>query len=347
VTYRIAELCAGYGGLGMGLELAGINIEHVWYSELHELTDKKGKTKPNPAESLMNEYYGIPNLGDLTEIHNPPKVDIVAAGFPCQPVSAAGLGKGHEDERWIIDDVCRVASESGAMLLVLENVRGLLAPGNRDAMARVCAALARFGFDAEWATLRASDVGACHERDRWFGVAYNADGLAGSTSGEFGPVDNRFVRSGNRTRAYAGHSQTPIRLLPTPTASNPNEGEDPDTFDARQKARVEAGSRPSPKPLGMVVKTLPTVEIEHPWGEYSDAIARHEEIMGSPPPSPAVDNKLSPLFVEWMQMIPKGRVTDHVEKRNDALFVLGNGVVPPQVAAAVGGLLDRVEGHDV
>lgn len=44
---------------------------------------------------------------------------------------------------------------------------------------------------------------------------------------------------------------------------------------------------------------------------------------------------MSPRFVEWMQMLPEGWVTDVVESRTAALRMLGNGVVPPQAAFAL------------
>lgn len=46
-------------------------------------------------------------------------------------------------------------------------------------------------------------------------------------------------------------------------------------------------------------------------------------------------NKLNPAFVEWMQMLPAGWVTDLIPKRVPALKMLGNGVVPPQAAYAI------------
>ena len=158
----VGSLCAGYGGLDLALELLGIDVELAWYAEILPAADAVMRARHPDA----------PNLGDLTRIVNPPDVEIVTAGFPCQPVSTAGQRKGTADDRWIINDVCRVAAEAGATWLILENVPGLLSANDGDAMARVCEELASFGFDAaEWGTLRASDVGACHGRNRWFCVA--------------------------------------------------------------------------------------------------------------------------------------------------------------------------------
>lgn len=77
------------------------------------------------------------------------------------------------------------------------------------------------------------------------------------------------------------------------------------------------------------------------WGEYAAAIARHEQAFGHPAPNPTEPGpkgqpRLSPAFVEWMMMLPAGWITDIPGvTRNETLKMLGNGVVPPQAAAAL------------
>ena len=112
-NYRVGALCAGYGGIELGLEKF-LETETMWVSDFEEVPNrilKKRFIKPN----------GVPiqNYGDLTTLIDPERVDIVTAGFPCQPVSVSGRRKGIEDERWLIEDVCRVARESGAKWLIL------------------------------------------------------------------------------------------------------------------------------------------------------------------------------------------------------------------------------------
>jgi DNA (cytosine-5)-methyltransferase 1 len=97
-------------------------------------------------------------------------VDVVAAGFPCQPHSHAGSRKGTDDARWIwpaIADCIRVVRPG---IVYLENVAGLRSSGG---MAPVLADLAALGFRVEWDSIRASDVGASHQRERVFILAYS------------------------------------------------------------------------------------------------------------------------------------------------------------------------------
>lgn len=81
------------------------------------------------------------------------------------------------------------------------------------------------------------------------------------------------------------------------------------------------------------------------WGAYRPAIERWERILGRPAPAPTVlgrrgGRQLSPHFVEWLQGLPEGWVTDVPGlSRNQQLKLLGNGVVPLQCEAALRHLL--------
>ena len=98
-------------------------------------------------------------------------VDLIVAGFPCQPHSNAGKRAGVEDERWIFGDIIRIIVESGANAAFLENVPGILTSSDGDSFHAVLSGLASIGFDAEWICISASDVGAPFDGERWFCLA--------------------------------------------------------------------------------------------------------------------------------------------------------------------------------
>lgn len=79
--------------------------------------------------------------------------------------------------------------------------------------------------------------------------------------------------------------------------------------------------------------------------DYGPAVRRWEEVTGHPAPCPTEpgtkgNRRLSPAFSEWMMGVGPGHVTDIVTDRNDALHVIGNGVVPRQAEAAFRFLMD-------
>lgn len=162
-------LCAGAGGLELGLATAIPGYRTVCYVE-RELAAaavlaarmEDGSLAPALIWDDVATFDGRAWRG---------VVDIVSAGFPCQPFSVAGKRRGIEDERWIWGDIARVIREVGPSIVFLENVRGILAGhGGLDIL---FADLADMGFDAEWCVLPASAAGAPHRRERVFILAYS------------------------------------------------------------------------------------------------------------------------------------------------------------------------------
>ena len=125
-----------------------------------------------------------------------------------------------------------------------------------------------------------------------------------------------------------------VTLLPTPRATRG--GSSTETFYALG-GEVDYDERPQ----GVVAP--PAVA---DFGPYTAAIARWEQVMGRPAPSPTEPGnngrpRLSPRFVEWMMGLPDGWVTGVPGiTRSAALKALGNGVVPQQAALA----LDLLDG---
>jgi DNA (cytosine-5)-methyltransferase 1 len=104
-------------------------------------------------------------------------VDLICGGFPCQDISDAGKKAGIEGAKsglWF--EYARIIRLLRPRVVVIENVAALA----RRGLDRVLGELAAAGYNAEWTTLCANDVGAPHERARLFVVAYAAsEGLEG------------------------------------------------------------------------------------------------------------------------------------------------------------------------
>ncbi|AOW88575.1 DNA methyltransferase [Streptomyces olivaceus] len=181
---RIGSLCSGYGGLDMA-------VQAVFGGSLAWVADND----PGACRILAHHHPQVPNLGDITaapwaEVE---PVDIVTGGYPCQPFSSAGKRKGVADERHIWPDIARALGVLRPRLAVFENVAGHLSLG----FDTVLGDLAALGFDARWCTLRASDVGAAHQRKRLFVLAWPAD------SGSTGLAGRRPARAASHRRRLA------------------------------------------------------------------------------------------------------------------------------------------------
>nr|WP_241265496.1 DNA cytosine methyltransferase [Streptomyces boncukensis] len=146
---------------------------------------------PNASKVLAHHWPDVPNLGDITAVdfRDVEPVDVLTAGFPCQDVSLAGkragIAGGTRSGLWL--HVARAIEALQPSLVVIENVRGLLsATAHSDvepcpwclgdgsaepalrALGAVLGDLADRGYDAEWCCVRASEIGAAHQRERVF-----------------------------------------------------------------------------------------------------------------------------------------------------------------------------------
>jgi len=156
----VGSLFAGIGGFDLGLERAGMRT--VWQVEKNDYCRRVlARHFPDAKRFEDVRYVGRRELA---------RVDVIAAGVPCQPISGAGLGLGERDERWLWPDTLRIIGELRPQYAVLENPAIFLGRG----AAGVLGALAVIGYDAEWKIVSACSVGASHMRRRVFIVAYPA-----------------------------------------------------------------------------------------------------------------------------------------------------------------------------
>jgi DNA (cytosine-5)-methyltransferase 1 len=155
---KIGSLCTGYGGLDIAVE-AYFNAETIWCAEY----DKH-------ASKVIEERFGYINYKDIKSIKwdEVPAVDILTAGYPCQPFSVAGNRKGEDDARHIWPFIKDAIRTIRPRWVIMENVKGHLSLG----FDQVLSDLASIGYDARWEIVRAAEVGAPHHRRRLFIVAY-------------------------------------------------------------------------------------------------------------------------------------------------------------------------------
>lgn len=168
---NVLSLFAGIGGLELGLERAGMT------------TVGQIEIDPYCQRVLARHWPGVPRHDDVrTAIEwwrseHRPRVDVICGGFPCQPFSNAGNMLGLADERWAWPWMEAVIRGIRPRYVLVENVSALVR--DERAFGTVLGDLHRLGFDAEWATLRASDYGAPHNRERVYLLANAArvDGI--------------------------------------------------------------------------------------------------------------------------------------------------------------------------
>jgi len=307
---KIGSLCTGYGGLDMAAE-AFFDAKTVWTSEF----DKH-------ASVVVEKRIQKPNLGDLTKIdwNTVEPIDILTAGYPCQPFSYAGHRKGSDDKRHIWPYILKGISVLRPQIVILENVRGHLTIGFRE----VLGDLAEIGYDAKWQVIRASDVGAPHQRARLFIVATDSNSDARQ--------EPRRADTGLRAEA----SQI---LNGADRQVNRCSVKDVTNADDNGLQGIEPGRYEAPLSTAAITTINPSSQCGSHDGQLQElglgSIARFDMSMQEVPNPLDKDGKLNAAFVEYMMGLPNGWVTDVGLSRSQQLKILGNGVVPQQAYYAL------------
>jgi DNA (cytosine-5)-methyltransferase 1 len=259
---------------------------------------EEGSLDPAPIWSDARTFDGLPWRG---------AVDIVTAGYPCQPFSTAGLRKGTDDPRHLWPDIKRIVAEVRPRAVVLENVQGHIRLG----MSSVLEDLHELGYDAEWGMFSAAQAGAPHRRNRLFIVAYrNGDGCLGEWLRLQRGRSQQGRPEATRSREGVAHTHgIPDELLGGPGELQRAEG----------SLQGEGAS-----------------QRDTPYGSLSGA-------PGDWPPGPAGDwSTVRPSLYPATEPSVRG-VADGVPGRVDRLRALGNAVVPQQATLALTELIQRIQ----
>ena len=189
-------LCAGYGGIELGLKRVLPALRTVALCEIEafacaNLVAKMEVGHMDPAP-IWTDLKSFP-WADFRD-----RVDILTGGYPSQPFSAAGNRLGKDDPRHLWPFIADGIRLLRPKLCFFENVDGHISLGLRE----VVEELEELGYTTTWGIFSASEVGAPHRRKRVFILAYrNGSGLEGCLS-------TRVLDSFGREESSNGHFES-------------------------------------------------------------------------------------------------------------------------------------------
>ncbi|MAG64470.1 MAG: DNA methyltransferase [Pseudomonadales bacterium] len=334
------SLFAGVAGLDIGFGLAVPGARVVCYVE-----GEAYAAAVLAARIQAGALDAAPVWSDVCTFDAEPwrgVVDCVVGGFPCTDISNAGQRAGIEGERsGLWSHMARIIRDVRPRFVFVENVSALLVRG----LDRVLADLHTLGFDAEWLTLRASDAGAPHRRERLFLLASRPSG--GQRDCRRSPGGARQLDVGGQGLADARGRQLPVegRGPEKRTGSRP-------TGSRVANATRVSGEWPSKADGGRRVGAFPPgpgdserwrrVIEQRPW--LAPAVDRfdvrrweHTGIYPEPSERGDAETAQSPV-----RSLADGLAAVVGSDRSHALRSVGNGVVPLQAAVALVVLAERL-----
>ena len=161
-SFTFADLCAGIGGFRIGLEAFGGKC--IFSSDVDVNCEKTYKANHKNA-------YDVYNIFDIDETKFP-AVDILCAGFPCQPFSIAGKKIGFKDKRGnVFFKIAAIVKVAKPKIVFLENVTNLVRIDKGNTLKTIFLELEKNGYHVYYDILDSSDFGVPQARKRLYIVA--------------------------------------------------------------------------------------------------------------------------------------------------------------------------------
>ncbi len=320
------SLCAGYDGIGLGLEIAGVDIGFTVYVEIEAYAAANLAAKINSGNLAAGVLYSNVKTFPFGRFRG--LIDILSGGFPCGPFSEAGRRKGDTDDRHLFPYFKEGIEAILPSIVFLENVKGISSSKlstdtngfkkGTPVLQYVLGELEGMGYTATAVPATAEEAGSPTSRYRWFIIAIlNSKGqrrkrdasIKGSASKQ--NTKQRYARNPNRSIITKGLRRA---ILPNKKTVLQKCGEPPRVIKTDEITIIQAGYRNG------------YVSSKHTMGRDSD-VATSGVDDGTL--QPAHDNTTSEKYRLNYEGLCNAAVSPIDEMR-----LLGNGVCPASAAIA-------------
>ena len=221
-------LCAGYGGIELGLKRAIPSLRTIALCEIEAFAVANLVSKMEAG--LMDPAPIWPDLKTFPWEAFRDRVDILTGGYPCQPFSAAGQRRGKDDPRHLWPYIADGIRLLRPKCCFFENVEGHISLGLSD----VIEDLAGMGYRTTWGIFSASEVGAPHRRKRIFILAHR---IGAGWEGFTGSMD--VCGDGSESGGSVGQKGLRGRVWPSrPSGDNRCEWEPPRVIDISPESEM-------------------------------------------------------------------------------------------------------------
>ena len=161
---KVGSLFSGIGGIDLGFIQSGFEIS--WANEIDSDACKTYRLNFPEIRLLERDIRSV----DVSMLDN---IDILVAGFPCQPFSIMGYRRGFNDPRGnLFFEISRIIDVKRPRMVFLENVKNLLYHDNGRTFLVIYNTLAQLGYAVRYKVINAIDADVPQNRERVFIIAF-------------------------------------------------------------------------------------------------------------------------------------------------------------------------------
>jgi len=327
---KLLDTFAGIGGFSYAAEKLVGGFKTTQFIEINPYCQK-----------ILNKHWShVPIHDDITTFTaKSGEFDIITGGFPCQDISVAGLQKGitKETRSGLFYELIRVIRMVRPKYVVLENVAAILNRG----LDIVLRELSEAGYDAEWAVISASSLGACHRRSRWWLVAYpNSVRWGGRSSERRSTQERQLLQRKSEGRKMGSETErcSINTSYPNDNGSSSSEecrfnGETSDATQERQNQSCQS-QRSSESRNSTTIQQ--TTELTYPDSKRLQGLRGEYELQESCKERTFTWRNsgitINPNWKRYKSKPTLCRGDDGLSNRVDRLKALGNSIVPAVAA---------------
>lgn len=168
---KVGSLFAGVGGICQAFKDAGYDV--VWANEIDKNACKTYRL------NHRNTYLFEKSIEDLTkeELMEQGPIDVLTAGFPCQPFSLAGHRLGFNDPRGkLFFNFITILKWTQPKVFFLENVKNIMNHDNGQTIKTIRETIEECGYSFRPFILKASDYSTVPQaRERTYMIGFRGE----------------------------------------------------------------------------------------------------------------------------------------------------------------------------
>lgn len=159
----VVSLFSGCGGTDLGMTLGGHDV--IWANDFNKW-----------ACSSYEENLGLePVFGDIGNVKEFPKAELLVGCYPCQGFSMYGPRQKNDPRNFLYLQFARALGQIKPKYFLAENVKGLLAGYGQEIFLDMRKNFANKGYDVYWKLVNAKNYGIPQDRERVFIVGVRKD----------------------------------------------------------------------------------------------------------------------------------------------------------------------------